>query len=54
MEKPWKLWEKYRDIKLGNRGKKKLFGVKTKLLYYKVSHRKSVGYTNEKNSDIHK
>ena len=33
-----------------NRKEKKLFGVRTKLTYYKVFHRKTVGYSNEKTS----
>ena len=31
---------------------KKLFGVRTKLSYYKVFHRKSISNRNEKNSQI--
>ena len=38
---------KYRDIKLQNI-KKKLFGVTTKLSYYKVFHRKYISDRNEK------
>ena len=32
-----------------NRTKKKLFGVRTKLSYFKVLHRKSISNENEKN-----
>ena len=31
----------------------KLFGIRVKLSYYIVFHRKYVGYRNEKNSDTH-
>ena len=39
---------KHTDIKLYTTEKKKLFGVRNKLSYYEVSHRKSIGYKNEK------
>ena len=32
---------------------KKLFGVRTKLPYYKVFDRKRIGYRNEKNSNTY-
>ena len=40
---------KNRDIKLVSTKKKKLFGFRTKLSYYKVFHRKCIAYRNEKN-----
>ena len=45
---------KYRDIKLVITEKKKLFGIKTKLLYKKIFHRKFVSKRNEKNSNFNK
>ena len=50
-EKTMENVKKYRDIKLvtTERKKKKLFGVRTKLSYYKVFHRKSISKINEKN-----
>ena len=36
-----------------NRKEKKLFGVRTKLSYYKVFQRNFVGYRSEKNSDTY-
>ena len=37
------------DIKLiNNRKKRELFGIRGKLLHYKVFHKKSVGNRNEK------
>ena len=42
---------KHRDIKLVTTEKKtKLFGVITKLSYYKGFHRECLAYRNEKNS----
>ena len=41
------------DIKLVTTEKKKQFGIRTKLSYYKVFQRKFVGYKNEKNSNTH-
>ena len=43
--------KKHRDIKLFNRKKKKLFGVRAKLSYYKVFPRKFICNRKEKNRD---
>ena len=43
---------KYRDIKIClSRKKKKLFGVKTKLSYYKFFHRKFISNRNNNNNN---
>ena len=43
---------KHSDIKfLTTEKKKKLLGVRTKLSYYKVFHRKFIGCRNNKNSN---
>ena len=42
---------KHRDIKLlttERKKEKKIFGVRTKLLYYKIFHRTSISNRNEK------
>ena len=46
---------KHRDIykSCSNSKKKKLFGVRTKLSYYKVFHRKLISNRNEKNRDTY-
>ena len=50
-EKTMKNFRKHRGVKLAaKKKKKKLFGIRTKLSYYKVFHRKFVGYRNENNS----
>ena len=46
LEKLWKILETCNDRK-----EKKLLGVRTKLSYYKVFHRKIAGYSNQKNSN---
>ena len=43
--------KKHRDIKVFNRKKKKLFGVRVKLLYYKVFPRNFICNRKEKNKD---
>ena len=44
---------RYRDSKLvTTEKKKKLFGVRTKLSYCNIFHRKCIDYKNEKNSNI--
>ena len=44
------LW-KHNDIKLATTQKnKKLVVIRTKLSYYKVFHRKLIGYRNKKNT----
>ena len=51
--KTMKNVRKNRDIS-HNRKTEKLFSIRIKLLFYKIFHRKLVGYKNEKNSNIHK
>ena len=45
---------KHRDIKIVTtlRRKKKQFGVRTKLLYFKVFHKKTFGNRNEQKTEI--
>ena len=49
LEKLWKMWEniKTSNFKIWN-DIKKWFGARTRLLYYKVFHRKSTSNENEK------
>ena len=47
-EKTMENMRKHRDINLVTREKNKLFGVRIKLSYYKVFHRKFGSYRNEK------
>ena len=52
LEKQWKMWKKHKDIKLvTTEKKKKLFGVRPKLSYYKVFHKKFISHRNEKKGD---
>ena len=52
--KLWKMSEKKDTLNLPQQQKQeKLFSVRTKVSYYKVFHRKLVGYRNEKNSNIY-
>ena len=44
---------KHRDATLATKKEKKLFGVRTELLYCKVFHRKFLGDRNEKNSNTY-
>ena len=47
------LRKKAKNVKTcHNRKKKKLFGVRTKLSYYKVFHRKFINNRNEKKTEI--
>ena len=50
-EKTMENVRKFRDINY-NRKKKKLFGISTKLLCYRVVYRTFISNTNEKNRDI--
>ena len=45
------FWKTMENVREKNRKKNKLFGVKTKLSYYKVFHRKSFNNRNEKSTD---
>ena len=47
------VWKTYRNKTFNNRKKKKIFGVRTRLLCYKGFHRTFVGYRNEKNSNTY-
>ena len=49
-EKTMENMRKRRDINLVTREKNKLFGVRIKLSYYKVFHRKFISDRNEKNT----
>ena len=52
--KTMEILRKHRDIKLVTTEKmKKLLSARTKLLYYRVFHRKFVCYRDEKNSNTH-
>ena len=46
--KLWKMWENIEILK-----KRKLFGVRTKLSYYKVFHRKLISNRHEKKRDTY-
>ena len=48
MEKLRKMFETYGHKTCNNFKKKELFSIITKLSYYKVFHKKTVGYRNEK------
>ena len=49
IEKAVKNVRKHKDIKTCHKKKKKkLFGIRTKLSYYKVFHRKLISNRNEK------
>ena len=52
LEKPWKYEKKQRYYTCHNRKKRKLFGVRTKLSYYKVFHRKCISNRNKKKTEI--
>ena len=47
------MWENVEILNLSQQKKKQLFGVRTKLSYYKVFHRISISNRNEKNADTH-
>ena len=47
--KGWKMWENIEILNWSQQKKKKLFGVRTKLSYYKVFHKKCISFRNEKN-----
>ena len=48
-----KIMKNRRKHRNNNRKKKKLLRIRTKLSYYKVSHRKSISYINNENSNIY-
>ena len=48
LEKLRKMFETYGHKTCNNFKKKELFSIITKLSYYKVFHKKTVGYRNEK------
>ena len=50
-EKLWKMLENIQTLNLSQQKKKKLFGVRTKLSYYKVLHRNFFCNRNEKKRD---
>ena len=49
LKKLWKMLENIETLNFSEQKNKKLLGVRTKFLYYKVLHRQFISNRNEKN-----